>query len=426
MDLIRRNMFFIICGLATAGGIALGVTGIQSMPKVRTEMENVGNVFRNLDALQSKPVNRNRIEAERERIQSVVDDRNAVIKRGFRLYGYDQLVPGVLPYGTPVKRIEFRKRYVQAMNDLFTSLTAGSPADSLLIKEMRDKIENENAERSAGRLDPGAAIRVPDISGPPRTPSGVLTTSGAALDGRSRAHLAAAQRVYCYGVDFDGANRAAQRFTSLQIDTFMVQDLGTVEPPLPEDVWRAQLSYWIQKDVVEAIVAINGETAAAAEKEKRDPWVGIMPVKDVISIRVPTDFVPLDADVVVYGAAPGGTTEAFPPGTSATVFTESGSGEAYEVVQFTVKLVMDQRDIPLLVARLSNNRFHTLLRASYQAVPVNRDMVGKIYGSDPAVNVVMDFETILLGEVFRRLMPQTIRDDYEVQCRKADECEEES
>ena len=83
-------------------------------------------------------------------------------------------------------------------------------------------------------------------------------------------------------------------------------------------------------------------------------------------------------------------------------------------------------DIPLLVARLCNNRFHTLLRASYESIPVNRDMVGKIYGSDPAVSVIMDFESVLLGEVFRRLMPQVIREDYEVRCREADKCEEES
>ena len=208
MDLIRRNMFFIICGLATAGGIALGVTGIQSMPKVKTEMENVGTVFRNLDGLQSKPVNRDRIEAERERIQSVVADRNAVIKRGLRLYGYDQLVTDVLPEGTSVKRIEFRKRYVQSMKDLFASLTAGSPADSLLINEMRDKIENEEAERRAGRLDPGAAIRVPDVSGPPRTPSGVLTKSGAARDERSYVYTVATR----HALNFRrGNSRRAER-----------------------------------------------------------------------------------------------------------------------------------------------------------------------------------------------------------------------
>ena len=194
-------------------------------------------------------------------------------------------------------------------------------------------------------------------------------------------------------------------------------DLDTADPPYPDEVWHAQLGYWIQKDVVDVIVAMNSEAAAQARQAQQPAWVGTMPIKDVISIRVPTDFVPLDGDEGIYGAPPEGYDEALPPGSPAMVFTHSGSGEAYEVLQFAVKLVMDQRDTPTFIERLCNNSFHTLLRLSYQAIPANRAMTGKIYGSEPAVLVVMDFETILLGDVFRRLMPAEIRELYGVNCR---------
>jgi hypothetical protein len=422
VDLIRRNLFLIICALATAGGIALGVTGLRSMDQVKEQMVAVEGLYRSLDGLQSQAVNAQRIEAEQERIRRIVEDRDAVVERGRRLYGYELLVPDVLPYGAPLLRIEYRRRYAQAMNDLQSSLTMGSPADPVLMSEMRDKIADEEAERQAAKFDPGATIRAPKITGPPRTPAGVLTTSGAAVDEKARANLAAAQRIYCYGVRFEDARPTEQRFPSLHIDSYVLQDLGTADPPLQEDVWRSQLSYWIQKDVVDVIAALNREAAEAAEKAGQDPWVGIMPVKDVISIRVPTEIVPLDGGGLVYGAPPGGTSEAFPPGSAETVFTHTGSGEAYEVIQFAVKLVMDERDIPLFVARLTNNRFHTLLRLSYEAVPINRDMIGRIYGSEPAVNVVLDFETILLGQVFRRWMPESIREQYGVRCREVDKC----
>jgi len=105
------------------------------------------------------------------------------------------------------------------------------------------------------------------------------------------------------------------------------------------------------------------------------------------------------------------------------VFTKTGSGEAFDVIQFTVKLVMDQRAIPEFVERLCNNSFHSPLRISYAEIPPNRDLKGKIYGSGPAVMVVMDFETVLLGEVFRRLMPVEIQDAYNVVCRPdLDDC----
>ena len=48
--------------------------------------------------------------------------------------------------------------------------------------------------------------------------------------------------------------------------------------------------------------------------------------------------------------------------------------------------------------------------------PLNKSLTGKVYGSEPTVNVVMDFESVLLGDVFRPLMPKAVCDKYEVKC----------
>jgi hypothetical protein len=201
-----------------------------------------------------------------------------------------------------------------------------------------------------------------------------------------------------------------------------MKDTGSVEAPDTDDAWRAQVSYWIQKDVVEAIMAVNEEAGEAAKQAKEDQWVGIMPVKEVISIRV-SDYVP-PKDQLYKVAEPVGFGAAMPAGTAESVFTGTASGDSYEVVQFTVKLIMDQRDIPLLVERLCNNSFLTLLRVSYKSVPVNKAMTGKVYGAEPTVLVVMDFESVLLSEVFRPLMPTEVCDKYDwIKCpeRKADD-----
>ena len=70
---------------------------------------------------------------------------------------------------------------------------------------------------------------------------------------------------------------------------------------------------------------------------------------------------------------------------------------------------MDQRDILLLVDEITKNRFHTLLRISYEAVPVNHTMRGKIYGGDPTIQVVM------LAETYRPLMPDAVLEELELQ-----------
>ena len=41
MDFLKRNMFFILCGVGAVVGIALGVTGLQAMPKVVAKMKEM-------------------------------------------------------------------------------------------------------------------------------------------------------------------------------------------------------------------------------------------------------------------------------------------------------------------------------------------------------------------------------------------------
>ena len=48
MDLLRRHAFYLICGVAGAGGVALGVTGWRAMPQVLEEMKKAGSVYSDL------------------------------------------------------------------------------------------------------------------------------------------------------------------------------------------------------------------------------------------------------------------------------------------------------------------------------------------------------------------------------------------
>lgn len=422
MDYLRRHLFVIVCGLAAAGGIAAGVTGHQSMAKVQEKMKQVSGLSGQLAGLQSKPVNAAQIKSAQARIDTIVADYRAVVDEAKKLYEWKQLVPGALPYGEPQVLIDFRRRYHDALKALFDSLTSGSVATPGEVDLMHDRIEEESQQ--ARELAREQGLTKPPDEGPQRDAAGVVTAAGAKVDAKVRANLAAAQRIYCYAepTRITAAGVESRTVSSLDMQQGMA-GVGTADPPYPDDVWRAQLGLWVQTDVVHVITTMNNAAAEAAKKAGKVPWVGIMPIKDVVSIRVPTDFIALDGPEDVYGAEPKGYGEALPPGTSGMVFTKTGSGEAFDVIQFTVKLVMDQRAIPEFVERLCNNSFHSPLRISYAAIPPNRDLKGKIYGSGPAVMVVMDFETVLLGEVFRRLMPVEIQDAYHVVCRPdLDDC----
>lgn len=420
MDFVKRYLFELICTGVAAVGILLMVTGARAMPGVLEEMRKAEGVYRNLGSLQSRPVNAEAIAAEERRIELVREDRDKVLSKAEELYGYEPLVKGVLPDGDNLKRIEFRKVYRTAMDNLLKALHYGSTATPVDITLARDRIAREEAERREGGWAQGPS---PGPAGPLLTPAGVLTEAGVRNDAMARAQILAAQRIYCYARHFDEPERQGE-VSSLDFRAAMKEG-ETLRPPDLWEVWHAQLGYWIQKDVIEAIAAINNEAAEQAAKRDQHPWVGIMPVKDVISIRAFEGFVPASGERY-FGHAPGGYDAALPPGTPETVFTHSGENETFDVTQFTVKLVMDERDIAALVHRISENSFHVPLRVSYVAVPFNRKMDGKIYGSEPTVNVVMDFETILLGKVFRCSMPASICDYYSIPCPPPEECQKEA
>lgn len=415
MDFLRRNLFLIVAGAAGLGGIALAATGLSAMPSVVVELEKGKQLYDDLGGLQNRPVNPRSIEIEQGRIAATREDREKVFSRAAALYfkpldpdaapNYKPFVPGAFPNGNDSTLREFRKQYGLAMDRLYESLVAGQPATNVEIDAMQDKIIDEQYRAREKGLDSDTTPSVPMNAGPNRTCAGVLTKAGARQDAAARAHIAAARKIHCYVTRHRDA-KPPNKIASLDFHLGLV-DTGTVDAPFPEDVWSAQVGYWIQKDVIDAIVVVNNEAAKEAKERGDERWVGMMPVKDIISIRMSDRYVVSDDDEFA-GAPASGFEAALPPGTANTVYTAHVSDEIYEVMQFSVKLVMDQRDILRLVEKLTTNSFHTLLRISYSAVPSNLNMQGKIYGSEPTVLVVMDFETVMLGEVFRPLMPSIV------------------
>jgi len=436
MDFVKRNMFFILCGVGAIAGIALGVTGLQAMPKVVAEMKKAEGTYKNLEGLQSKPVNESTIKAEEERIAAVLDDRAKVLQKAEEQYpGYfkdcsgsgeerkcklNTLVDNVLPEGPSDARLQFRQAYMPAMKDLLSKLNGGTPSSATEQDLMRRKIDNEKVEMAS---NPDLAA---DFSGETKNAAGVLTRAGVRQDPRVRADQQAARKIYCYITGFLPDRDRKPEFQPTLEYEYAMEDVNSGDAPLPEEVWRAQVGYWIQRDIVQAIADINNAAAEELMAAGKERWVGTMPVKEVISIRLGPDLYVPPEGALWPPPEPGGYAPAVPTGTAETVFTKTSSGPYYEAVQVSAKLVMDQRDILKLVERITNNSFYTLVRVAYHEVPPNLASVGKIYGSEPAVNVVLDFEFVMLGGLFREWMPPAICEKYGIKCPERAAADEES
>jgi hypothetical protein len=448
MGFLRHHAAFIICAVAAAGGIALGALGLKGMPQVTTEMEDRAKVYQELQSLASNPVNQERIDVEQKRINEIKADVDRVMARAAEVDHYEQLVEGFFPDMPYDKEDDFQDRYRQELRKLrdmlnpypkgHDSWVPPSPAGEDDFEFWSDWIvkEREEATREFRGLDGSAGVAPILDLGPAYSDGMVLTKDGARVDNVARAHMARAQSIYCYLTDFEDADERSKEFTSSLEVQPTVLPAKTVDRPFPESLWRAQLGLWIQGDVVQAIARLNNEAAEQYRKSLEDtegrrtpPWVGIMPVKEVVSIRLSNDYVTSESEPAIgYEASVGEkefATPALPGGSWETVFTGTVGTEWYDVMQFSVKLVMDQRDILKLVDEITRNRFHTLLRVSYEAVPVNRRMRGKIYGDDPTVLVIMDFETIMLADPYRCWMPPSVRDALGVECPREPEAETE-
>jgi len=412
MAFLKRQLFFLVCGVVGVAGIALGVTGIARLSTIRTEMDQASRVYADLNSLRGGAANQKHIDVEQARIDKQMANYRLLLDKVRELQPYEPLLADFFPAPAADQderemRFEFRKRYQQAFADLMTALNAGRPATATQIQQAATDIELAQKQAAGLRQDPTA----PAPAEEPYTPAGVLTKAGAHTRAQARANLENAQMIHCYAEPYDPEIQVP----ALEFHPQM-RGKSRLDELTMKDCWEAQQALWIQQDVVAALVKTNADAAEAIKSSEQTPWVGNLPVKDIISLRVTRELVRAGTeitDLLPYGK-PQGQTEARPVGTADASFNNrySESGARFDVLQFTLKLVVDERDLMRVIQSISANRFHTLLRCSYLAQVPDPSMEGKIYGAEPVIKVVLDFETHLLADEYRRLMPDEVLEHY--------------
>lgn len=412
MGFLKRNVFYIVCGVAAAGSIALGVLGMTSMGKVTERMDSIRTLHGQFAGQSRRPSNPEVIEAQQKRVETIQRQFAELMEKARALNHYEPMKAPEGEHFFPTATDNGRRRFAEIYNEQFTELLerlrSGSPPTPEMIKAVEEEMREEQQFASGFGDDKGKGEESkPDETEkaePPTRPSGLITDAAARKSAAVRASIRRAREIFCYaGMD------------AFQVEREVFEGLS----PRPNDMWRAQLTLWIQQDVVQALARVND--AAAAELRTRDqtPWVGVLPVKEVVSIRV-SDYLPLgqptapsrevrdDDPVEPYGSAD-------------VVFTKTKSTDLYEVVQFAVKLVVDSRDLPRIIDEICRDRFHTLLAVQYEyerAEFENLKMEGKIYGPEPVIKVVLDFESVFFGEPYRCMMPESVRAAIARECPK--------
>jgi hypothetical protein len=416
MDMLKRRLFLIVCALVAAGSVALGVVGLNSMSAVTDELGKVTRLATDLQNESRKPVNDEFIKAEQKRIERITAQHEAVLAWAQERNRAEPLVPEVFPDPSPDQKLAFREAYAARLNELLVLLHAGTVASAQDEADAAEQIrEEQNLESrfsmNLGPTDATGEGAEQEQERPTAYPSGLLTDYGARRKAVARANIAKAHRVRCYA-DL----RSLEVFSKIENP-----GQGQYYPDVL-DMWEAQVSLWIQEGVISSLARVNDQAVRALEEKGESAWVGVMPIKALISIRtspyIKEDYAPQKRpDIFDWNAV-------VPPEAADSVFTHSVSNELFEVVQFTINIVADARAIPAIIDEICQDNFHTLLQIVYDDTskdPRTWAMDGQIYGSDPTIKVVMDFETFFFGDIYRDWMPDWFREDLGLPEREEEE-----
>lgn len=411
MDIVKKNMWSIVCGVVAVlavlstyyplGGKLEELKGkLQTSVDEEQKIKSLINTNPNMPVVdpksnEVKPLGmfptEKVIELGKKVVGKVHTESEKLAARALEINERKQLVPGALPNGTGRYLGEFKEGYYQAMADLRSQLDATTvPTQEEItakieqiwtdefkpmIKTVGDTAQNDQEVRTEFELfkkDVPKQMRLeramkhvmyvnPEKPGStPGTPSGMTTS-----------------------FDYHPG----------------IPPLESRDFPNLVDMWSAQLGYWVQEDVVHAIVETN--------KGSKDVDHSI--VKRLIRTDIKKEYITPTGPVQIAMALNPGAAPPVPagPDPSATTgppkaygYTVTGRvcNPQYDVMHFTITVDADAQRFQTFVNNLTRGKFITILRINIRGVDRERIQQSSFYyyGKAPVVRMEIKAETIFL------------------------------
>ncbi|MFI5380302.1 MAG: hypothetical protein ACHRHE_13465 [Tepidisphaerales bacterium] len=207
---------------------------------------------------------------------------------------------------------------------------------------------------------------------------------------------------------------------------------GSPQSATLNDVWAAQIGYWIQSDICSAIATTNKSFSRPVAGRVTVPNAC---VKRLVRTIIDPSYVTANG-AVPFGSRNGmgemvappmaalpGVTPAAPVQRAPTVirsfrstFTGRVSNEVYEVVNFSFTVDIEAANCRALLANLTSGRFITVL--STHATGLDRgacQAAGLLYGPEPVVQMTVNAEAVFFHAWTKDLMPSTVASALEMQ-----------
>lgn len=409
MDVIRKNLFLVVLVGVTAVliGLILFVNSSVSadVEKAVKERNTLSSKLRTY-ALGQR-YNPSVIDARRAEVTGSKQNLRSVIDRSIEFNRQYKVLSLVRPDGKGVVpafpfnrqldreialRAVFPDAYNQAIQEVEQSLNSTTPpTEPFTEAELRQWELRELSEARAEwarQLKAGTIEPTREVDGEAVSTEPILTAEMAA---RARRKALTRRMV----------DRARQG--EIYLDALALQRLidQAQKRPLLETMWYAQLSLWLQQDVIDAIRQTNAEAFAGLPASGKT--VPNAAVKRLMEIRMIPQYVGASGGMSVSGSDRE-QNQSGDGAMAAASLTEAVSNKDYDVIHYTLTVVLPFRYLGRLEWHLAQQNYHTVLDVQEVAPPADPPST-YYYGKEPVVRVTLRGEWKLLTEWERPLMP---------------------
>lgn len=417
MAFIKSYLIPLVCGLISLVFIAVAVLGLMSEAVEEKATQRV-QIASALNGLTRDTRNQNDIEVAQAEATAIESAFERAIKIKQDVNRRDVLMEGTFPSvsNTATTAYEYANQYVLALRELQRRLNGGPPPDDDDIEEAENDIDILEKDREAeqgddpllpesadsgprpGMGDPGRDddMRDDDMRDDPaprRSDRDDDEERDPTFDPEYRAALTRALQIFMY------VDRRALHIVPI---------IDRPTPPAVEELWYAQMTLWVQQDIVEAIAQINDK---AAEAIGPSASVLNLPIKRIEQMRV-AGYVDTTGKMIEFPdrnaprASDRGRAQNAPPS-----FTARMSDQMYDVVRFNVVIWVDQRRVNQVIDAISTINLYQCIGARFTAAEkaLDRDEL-YLFGSDPVVRLELEFEGYFTKSIFTKWIPKGVAD----------------
>jgi len=404
MNFLKKHWPMIAFGVVVAASIGMGVWGWMRGDEIKKRLAVPEQLAQRVSSYAGTGANPDMIERKKEQIAKDQSEFEKAIEAGLILQRYnafeeetgpdgkvirkkrEPIVPDALPKPLkPGDAYRFRDQYKLEIARLIKRLNGGSPPSRADIEDMRFQMTSRKPARARGNDDPWALAEATTFEpvNPLKADRPTSRVDALRQDPEFVASIERAKRIWMYVDD-----------RAIGVHALAEKDL----PAPPDDIWQAQLSLWIEQDIVTALARINDREAAALAKAGKtdEQWVAYMPIKELVKIAI--------APRLGHGGGFHLQSTQFAPS-----FTRRNNTPAMFMVPVQLVVVADIRRIPELLDELTRTNFMTPINIEFSAIPSDPLQKPYVFGPNPVAKVTIDLETYFLRSEFEKFIPDDLK-----------------